>query len=94
MAMILMERYIDTTLKTLLEGKQLTSGDNLNTITDVGIYWWTGNSQPSNVPAAASGSMIILRWGGSSYSLQIVFTTSNIYLRGHSTSWGAWTTIS
>ena len=98
MALTLMEEFVNTSQKTLLEGQVLTSSYNLNNITDYGIYSWSASNAPTNAPTYSStpvrGSMIVMK-SATAGVLQFVLNENYIYLRYKSadSGWTAWRSI-
>lgn len=75
--------------ESILNGKILTSSDNIDNITDFGIYSW-GSSYPTNSPVSGSASMIVIRYATVGIH-QIVFSASYMHIRTYSSgAWSAW----
>ena len=96
MALIPMEEFVDTSLKTILTDGSilLKSTDNLNNVTDFGFYSWSSSSVPSNSPTSGSGTLLNLKYAGAGI-MQIIFIAGSqsgmIYWRIYTSgTWYGW----
>lgn len=72
--------------------RNITNTEDLNNITDIGIYSCSGASMPQNAPSTAGGTLVVFNMRN--VITQEYFTTTEIWhrVRGASTTsvWGAW----
>ena len=87
-------------VETALHGKaELTSSDNIDIITDQGIYTWLNGSVPAGVPIdpeileARSGMMMVLNYKDNQVQLVLEQYTSRVLTRtkmSYETKWSEW----
>jgi len=96
MALVPMESFVDTSLKTIITNGTilLTSSNNLNNVTDFGFYSWSSGSVPTNSPTQGSGTLLNLKYAAAGI-MQIIFIAGSqsglIYWRVYSGgTWYGW----
>lgn len=96
MALIPMEEFIDTSLKTIMSDGTilLTNTNDLNSVTDLGFYSWSTSSVPAHSPTSGSGTLFNLKYAAAGI-MQIVFIAGSqsgmIYWRVYTSgTWYGW----
>ena len=95
--MALVPMDYETPQSEIFASKVLKSSDNMNDITELGVYSWANNSAPTNSPQF-SGSYIscaclVLRFASQGL-IQVVFNDVYICFRYKSgNTWGSWRRI-
>lgn len=84
-------------LKSILSSRILTSSDNMDNITDFGVYSWSSGNSPSNSPVISSNTIsagcLVLRFA-SMGTIQVVFNDVYIVFRVKSgNTWTSWRRI-
>ena len=82
----------ELTKKKYPRGKELSSSDNLNNITEDGIYFFS--THPTNGPEAITNGTLIVNKGASGYINQMVISTARMYTRSYNPEpgqgWYSW----